>query len=312
MECWILALPMLLIVLLVNVLALVCFGKWKWALVVLIVSVTINWYGEVWAVIPLVEDEGTEEDIKVMAFNIHGSGDDFDARMDGIVKLIREENPDVVFVSEIFTPYEHYDDTLNLILKCNYPYSSYEGKSAHGNAFYSKLPIDTLQMLSITLGKSQPLVMIRVRGQMVGVLGCHLSSNNYVDSKTKIDVDSVTNSSDMKRYLMTIEKGYRSRRQDADSICIQLTDADLSHMIILGDMNDIGGSYTMRKLASLGLKDAWWEGGIGFGGTRKVLGIPLRIDHILYGDGFVLKDINVVESNELSDHDAIVAKLGIK
>lgn len=312
MECWILALPILLISLLVVAIVLVCFKKWKWAVGVLVVAIVVNCYGEVLALHPLRMSGGTEADIKVMAFNIHGSGEDFESRTDGIVRLIREENPDVVFVSELFTPYRHYDEQLDSMLRCCYPYSSFEKKSIHGNAFYSKLPVDTLQMLSISLGKSQSLAMIRVKGQRVGVLGCHLSSNNYVDSQTKVEVDSVTTKSDVKRYLQTIEKGYRSRRQDVDSLALQLAEMDMSHLITLGDMNDIGGSYTIRAFEAMGLKDAWWKGGFGMGGTRNVLGFRFRIDHILYGKGFDLKDVKVVNADGLSDHDAVVARFCVR
>lgn len=127
-----------------------------------------------------------------------------------------------------------------------------------------------------------------------------------------MEVDSVTTKSDVKRYLQTIEKGYRSRRKDVDSLALQLADMDMSHMIALGDLNDIGGSYTIQAFEAMGLKDAWWSGGFGMGGTRKVLGLRFRIDHILYGKGFGLKDVKLVNADGLSDHDAMVGRFVIK
>lgn len=53
------------------------------------------------------------------------------------------------------------------------------------------------------------------------------------------------------------------------------------------------------------------KGGFGLGGTRKVLGFPFRIDHILYGVGFELKNVKRLQSNGISDHDAIVASFDI-
>lgn len=309
MESWILALPLIILVLLLTAVVLACFKRLKWAVGVLVVAFIVNWYGEVFALHPFgVCSSEPDEYLTVMSFNIHGPGEDFDKRITGIAELIREENPDVVFLSEIFTPYKHFDQQLDSILKVSYPYSTYEGQTQWGNAFYSKHHIDSVQVLGITIGKCLPLGSISVKGKSVSLLGCHLSSNNYVDAKTKLEVDDISTRGEAKQYFATLEKGYRSRRQDMDSLALQLADMDMSHLIALGDMNDIGGSYTIRAFEAMCLKDAWWKGGFGLGGTRKVFGFPFRIDHILYGDGFNLKKVEVIDAKEESDHNAIVAK----
>lgn len=312
MECWILALPLLILILLLLAVVLACFKRWKWAVGVLVVAFIVNWYGEVFALHPLGGcSSETGERLKVMTFNVHGPGEDFDKRIVGITELIREENPDVVFLCEIFTPYKHYDEQLDSILKRTFPYSTYEGQTQWGNAFYSKHSIESVQVLSITIGKCLPLASISFNGKSMSLLGCHLSSNNYVDAKTKLEVDDISTRGEAKQYFVTLEKGYRSRRLDMDSLALQLTAVDKSHLIALGDMNDIGGSYTIRAFEAMGLKDAWWKGGFGLGGTRKVFGFPFRIDHIMYGDGLRLYGVKDVDTNGLSDHDAVVAKFGI-
>lgn len=312
MECWILALPLLILILLLLAVVLACFKRWKWAVGVLVVAFIVNWYGEVFALHPLGGcSSETGERLKVMTFNVHGPGEDFDKRIAGIAELIREENPDVVFLCEIFTPYKHYDEQLDSILKRTFPYSTYEGQTQWGNAFYSKHSIESVQVLSITIGKCLPLASISFNGKSMSLLGCHLSSNNYVDAKTKLEVDDISTHGEAKQYFATLEKGYRSRRQDVDSLALQLADVDMSRLIALGDMNDIGGSYTIRAFETMGLKDAWWKGGFGLGGTRKVFGFPFRIDHIMYGSGFELKDVKAVESAGLSDHDAVMARFSI-
>ena len=312
MECWILALPLLILILLLLAVVLACFKRWKWAVGVLVVAFIVNWYGEVFALHPLGGcSSETGERLTVMTFNIHAPSDNFDKRIAGIAELIREENPDVVFLCEIFTPYKHYDEQLDSILKRTFPYSTYEGQTQWGNAFYSKHSIESVQVLSIPIGKCLPLASISIKGKSATLLGCHLSSNNYVDAKTKLEVDDISTHGEAKQYFATLEKGYRSRRQDVDSLALQLADVDMSRLIALGDMNDIGGSYTIRAFGAMGLKDAWWKGGFGLGGTRKVFGFPFRIDHIMYGDGLRLYGVKDVDTNGLSDHDAVVAKFGI-
>lgn len=314
MESWILALPFLLIFLLIVVFILVFFKKWMWAIVILLIVLSINGYGEVFAfrVFENLCLDVAEDDIKVLTFNIHGPGENFDERIDGIVELVKKESPDIVFLSESYAPYKHYEMRLDSTLIVQLPYSTYQSQSQWENVFYSKYPIDTTEVVSITAGKRLPLIKVDVNGKKLHVLGCHLSSNNYVDPKTKMEVDSVANKGDAKLYLKTIESGYLQRRQDVDSIIEQLSNIDKYHLIVAGDLNDIGGSYTLRRLESIGLQDAWWNGGFGLGGTREVLSFPFRIDHILYGFGFELKNVNVIESGDLSDHDAVVARARIK
>lgn len=76
--------------------------------------------------------------------------------------------------------------------------------------------------------------------------------------------------------------------------------------IIMGDFNDVSGSKPLNILEDAGFKDAWWDGGFGYGATIHHP-LPFRIDHIMYNDGVELVEIKKVDSNGLSDHDALVA-----
>ena len=82
----------------------------------------------------------------------------------------------------------------------------------------------------------------------------------------------------------------------------------------MGDMNDISGSYTLRRIeaaellrqGSAELADAWWKGGFGYGTTYHDPGLRLRLDHILYDeDRLTLSDIKVIDT-DASDHNALV------
>ena len=55
------------------------------------------------------------------------------------------------------------------------------------------------------------------------------------------------------------------------------------------------------------LKDAWWEGGNGFGWTYFGWHLRLRLDHILYSDELELVDVKVIDS-DLSDHKPLMAR----
>ena len=51
---------------------------------------------------------------------------------------------------------------------------------------------------------------------------------------------------------------------------------------------------------------AWQEGGFGYGATIHYP-LPYRIDHILYNEGLVLKGVKVIDTSDISDHNALVA-----
>ena len=82
-------------------------------------------------------------------------------------------------------------------------------------------------------------------------------------------------------------------------------------LIVMGDMNDVSGSTPINRIKKAGLKDAWWEGGCGYGATFHGKGLRLRIDHILYDyKGLELVGVKVI-GNDLSDHNALIARFRI-
>lgn len=82
-------------------------------------------------------------------------------------------------------------------------------------------------------------------------------------------------------------------------------------MIVAGDLNDWNGNYCLKTLMGKDLKDAWAEGGRGFGWTYFGWGLRLRLDHILYSDELELVDVKVIDS-DLSDHKPLMARFRIK
>ena len=88
----------------------------------------------------------------------------------------------------------------------------------------------------------------------------------------------------------------------------------------MGDMNDISGFYTLRRIeaaellrqGSAELADAWWKGGFGYGTTYHDHGLRLRLDHILYDEHcLTLSDVNVIDT-DASDHNELVGGFRIE
>ena len=120
------------------------------------------------------------------------------------------------------------------------------------------------------------------------LIGCHFSSSNH-----------------------HIRKGYQKREKEADAIYESIKDEKYP-VIVMGDLNDISGSYTLNKIKKAGLSNAWWEGGFGYGTTFHNKWLRLRLDHILYPkDKLKLESVKVIDSN-LSDHNALIANFSFK
>jgi len=152
-------------------------------------------------------------------------------------------------------------------------------------------------------------------GKWVTVHSCHLRSSAYSTARR-----SMANNSSwingIPLYIHNYRIGKRLRDYEAKNVHrITKQSVDKGNpVIVVGDLNDWSGSRCMRSLQGLGkykLKDAWWENGRGFGFTYFGWKLRLRIDHILYSDGIIVKKVSVLDS-DLSDHKPLMATFNIK
>lgn len=326
MELIALAVPWVLLTLVVVTIGFLWFKKWKVALCLFLVGLYVNWY---WQVVSVggcnVADGG--KGFKVMSWNCNltYASDGYKLKNYLVADRIAKEDADVVFVTENFCLGK---DVLGLLLADQFPYRVHE-HNVGGNAVYSKLPIvrDTL-MTSKDSPYAISYIVLRYDDVLFDVYGCHLSSNNYNERMEYLTPDSICNHSQIKNYLSNILSASEQRVKQAEIIVrignelfgIAHDEDGISRpTIVMGDMNDVCGSPTLRRLESSGFRDAWCEGR-GYGATIHHP-LPYRIDHILYRDGtssskssrnLKLKSIMKIDADGLSDHDALVAEFEIK
>ena len=312
MELIALGAPWISLLLVVAAFGLLVFRRWKVAIGLLLVVLVGNWYFQVmpvgvvhWVSSSKFQVSGGE--LKVMTFNCNLSPkhEDYLETRAGVCRLIKEQNPNVVFLAENFI---NTKDSVWLMLQDVYPYHSQE-KKAMGNSIYSKYPILTDTIVR-EKGKGYGIncCLIDCCGHEVGVIGVHLSSNNYNEHMEYMTPDSVENSEQVKTYLGNIVTASRYRANEA-SLIVNFIDSIKSNKpiptIVMGDFNDVCGSPTLNIIKDSGFKDAWWEGGGGYGATIHHP-LPYRIDHILYNDRLKLKSIKKIDADKLSDHDALI------
>lgn len=301
----VLLIPWLFIALLFISVVFALFKKRLVSLILLIVCLGVNWYFEcipfrLWS----INEQPEKRSLKIMSFNIDGASKDIIERVEDIIKIINDKDPDVIFLAEF------YEDDLNVLdalLSKTFSYSTCVG--GHFHYFYSKYPLGVMTKLKNS-GNGSGVFKCKVAmfNDSITLYGCHLASNNYTANKEYITPDNIKNHEDLKTYIKDIREAYLLRSYEASAL---VDDMSKEHsVLVMGDFNEVGGSKAIRALENAGLKDAWWEGGIGYGATiHKPL--PYRIDHIMYSEKLKLQKIEIVSSEGLSDHDALYAEFSL-
>lgn len=299
---FILALPWFLIALFLVEVLLVWKKKWVMVLILAVALFLLNWWSDCFC---FGHNTGFEGELKVLCFNVKGSGQYDESKTSNIVELIFEENPDVVFLTENFPPIR---DSLLVRLQMRYPFDT--RYIAH-NLFLSKYPLDNQVFYENLNGGSGYIVRcsVSIGGKDVSLYGCHLSSNNYsseLDYLTPGNIDTVEETT---KYLSNVKNDAHLRALEAETITGSISEGE--SVIVMGDMNDICGSTCLNMFKDSALKDAWSVGGLGYGATIHHP-LPYRIDHILFNDKLKLRGIKKKDTREISDHDALVAVFDLK
>lgn len=293
----ILVFPWLLVALVLLVVFLLLKKKWVLATFVVLAIFVINEWSDCFCFGHKTDFTG---DIKVLSFNVNGEDKYNEGKLNEILSLIEEEKPGILFLTENFNP---LGDSLHARLRSIYPYDM---RGMPHNIIYSRYEIKEKKYSERINDGSSFIVrcVISIKNQDVVVVGCHLSSNNYsstLDYLTPGDINSFT---ELHTYLTNTSRAYQLRALEADTIVGSISENDC--VIVMGDMNDICGSACMQKFNDAGLRDAWSEGGFGYGATIHHP-LPYRIDHILYNGRLKLKGIKKINTSHISDHDASFA-----
>lgn len=268
---------------------------------------------------------GTEEsELKVMTWNIHCSEGSDSMRQCAIAEVILQEDADVVLLNEFFQDSCRVVDSL---LKSKYDYTEeYQSHRKCGDIIYSKRKLgssghpvirevwkahfakdgesfpDSLNGKSIQAIKAT----VSVGRDSVLILGCHWPSNSGDGSGVVNGVDSLRK---IESFYEHYKKKQKLRNFQAFWTAEVVKDSPYP-VIVMGDMNDFSCSAPLDILTECGLKDAWWEGGLGYGCTFHTGWMRLRIDHVMYGEKLKLQNVRVV-STDLSDHNPIIANFSI-
>lgn len=234
-------------------------------------------------------------DFTVLTWNINCSDGASKDRQEKIAELISIAGADFVQLNEY---YQEKCIILDSLLRRMYPYTEevYSHRRS-GDIFYSKYKLHNSGNLFIP-GRGRYVhtieATISLSKDSLHIYGVHLASNNDSDENT-----SPTSQYDT--YLSAKEKRCFETGW-LKTVISKSADASL----VMGDFNDFGCSSPCDSLKDIGMMNAWWKGGFGYGCTYHDGWLRLRIDHIFYSPELELCGVKVLQT-ELSDHNPIMA-----
>lgn len=307
----VLFLPWLLVLLVLAAVGFAVRRWWRTAGILVLTALLLNWWGHVVPINCLAtqSSDAVHNRIKVLVWNIEAAEYD-SVKIESLCKIILEQDADLVFLAEDFYA---CCDQIDARLKPLYPYTSHDHCN-DSHYFYSKYILKQWQWIAKDVDSRSVIIKscVEIDGVDMDLYGCHLSSNNYGSGTLQLRANQISGVRSMLSYVTGISKAQQLREAEIQVICDSLKSSS-NPCLCIGDMNDIAASSPLGMLQDIGFRDAWWEGGCGYGATiHKPL--PYRIDHIFYRSGsrsLKLLDITKIDSKGLSDHDAMVATFEI-
>ena len=299
------------------------------SLVVLVAIYCVNVRYEIFAFnMPKGQEKG-EDCLRVMTYNVNATSSlkDVDGFKAGLIEEIDRHNPDVLclqdLVPEVFNQIQASMDSL-----FGYIDSMKISKEPLRCAIYSKNPIrnfkrykctteiDTVGFDSLTkrevklIRRQLPIYSAEIEfesNKWITLFSVHLRSSAYSTARRSMDKDASWKDG-LPLYYENYKVGQKIRNWEAVNLRLHLEalEAEDTPVIIAGDFNDWSGSYCLNTIRDSVYKDAWWEGGLGFGITYDEWHLKLRLDHILYSHHFKLENV-YVEKSKFSDHRPLIA-----
>ncbi len=276
-------------------------------------SVSLYWrpelrrdYGE------SVQTRGT---FKVMTYNVRNFyGDDGHSSVDDVVRLIRDEEPDVVCLQEFNARLADRSEEFRLLGE-DYEMARF-GRSADPDSSYGSTMLIMSKYRIVESGVvltpySSVWADLKVGDQTLRVISNHLRSTaiNAADNDYITSHRFLTDTAREVKIRSIVER-YRNnsvlRAAQVDSIA-QFIEASPELRLVCGDFNDTPNSYVYRKMAR-GLQDAFSECGSGYSHTFRGFYNMLRIDFVLPSEQFEVVTYRVPEE-PISDHYPVVVQL---
>lgn len=259
-------------------------------IIVVISAIFINHHFRLFAI--NIGVGNAEPNLRLMTFNVDFEKycQEGDGRLNELLTEVHNINPDILCLQEISQEnYQWMAESLDSLFGYCETFGNKEEVLRY--YIYSKKPlrnfkrhkcigdIDTTGFSSLDykelnqITRQMPLYSAEIEVQpdrWMTVFSCHLRSSAYSTARREMDKDASWFEG-IPHYYRNYCIGKRIRDYEADNVrrYVDAAQAENKPVIVAGDFNDWGGSYCMNIIEGNTLKDAWWEGGNGFGFTYK-------------------------------------------
>jgi endonuclease/exonuclease/phosphatase family metal-dependent hydrolase len=255
--------------------------------------------------------------VSVMTFNTGDLGGHPRPSTGEIVKAIEAEFvPDVLLLQEIYGE-KQAGELARALGRGHFVFSFYTGQR-NGVAILSAYPLensDTLYFEDSTLGYGAIAADIRVGGQVVTVVSCHLDSvyldkkkrgNVVVDGQVKVSLGAAID------FVKTELVGEFSRSRSVRELTDWLDRRGNARVIVGGDFNTIPFSRAVRIMGER-FQDSLWPSLQYLAGTYRRLSFPMspRIDYLFYGPGLTCISSRIGR-HSAGDHYPVLAEFEAK
>lgn len=225
-----------------------------------------------------------------------------------ITTLIKEENPDILFVQEF--------DARAQIEDWPFPYR-YGGKGSQERdqlMIFSKIPLQSPTELTLNPADSihrQTVLQADItwHGKKLRLFNVHLASfhldyEDYRRIENPNPTDQAQFQKDFRLLSSRLQTGFKRRAPQARSLEARI-DQSPYPVLLGGDLNSTPHSYAYHRL-TLELEDAYRSAGSGWASTYPRWWLPLRIDHLLHSPALSATQYRIIRQ-PLSDHYPVVA-----
>lgn len=255
--------------------------------------------------------------MSVMTFNTGDLGGHPRPSTAAIVEAIEAESvPDVLLLQEIYGEKQAGKLARALGLD-HFVFSFYTGQR-NGVAILSAYPLenpDILHFAGSALGYGAISADIRVGGQAVTVVSCHMDSvyldkkkrgNVVVDGQVKVSLDAAID------FVRTELVGESSRSRSARELIDWLDRRKNPWVIVGGDFNTIPFSRAVRIMGER-FQDSLWPSLQYLASTYRRLSIPVstRIDYLFHGQGLTCMSSRIGR-HSAGDHYPVLAEFEVK
>ncbi|TAH13151.1 MAG: hypothetical protein EAZ12_01895 [Sphingobacteriia bacterium] len=317
--------PYLILVLILFILFWL-ISRPKWALLSLIalcigwkqIPVVFAWSGDSGFSKRKAENTFRMVDWNIQSFN--GLSKNSEAKKRNRIEVaasILQRYPDIICLQEFNTA--HSENNIDLF-KQTHPYyyfsKDYAGNSGDyqsGCIIFSKYPVIDTGKIKFPLAESLIYVDIVKGPDTLRIFTTHLQSFKFkkgdYDDMEKIKETNNGAFSASKNLMRKMKRAYQKRGVQADLVQKAIEESPYPS-VITGDFNDVPNSYTYFNIRGE-MQDAFLKKDFGIGRTFISLAPTLRIDYILAGNQFEIKQFDMVDE-ALSDHIMLLADIRLK